>query len=180
MSPSNPCLPPGCVLRQADPRDRLEVKKILFQALNWDKIIYISIGFCLFFAPVLTVVLAIQLLICILVGASILFISYKLNILKYWVIECNSYIVAFGALYCHETHSTISRLYVKKRWRRKGLGSTIINFFIQKGTKPIYLSSLPNRVSFYTRLGFIPISCEKITKTSRAFRKSALVLMKYQ
>ena len=104
MSQSNPFLPPGCVLRQADPRDRLEVKKILFQALNWDKIIFVSIGTCIFFAPVVTFALAVQLAMCIFVGALILFIFYQLNILKYWVIECNRCIVAFGALYCHETH----------------------------------------------------------------------------
>ena len=56
-----------------------------------------------------------------------------------------------------EKKSSIQSLFVAPAWRRRGLGSALVRRLIQEAPLPLYVDSLPERVSFYTRLGFVPL-----------------------
>ncbi len=68
----------------------------------------------------------------------------------------------FRGIYCKENTSSIWRLFVDKRYRRKGLGSKLFgvaeNFANEVSYKNIYLHThrtLNGAIDFWTRMGFI-------------------------
>lgn len=64
-----------------------------------------------------------------------------------------------------EKKSSIQSLFVAPDWRRRGLGSALVRRLIQEAPLPLYVDSLPNRVSFYTRLGFVPLRTKSSPST---------------
>jgi GNAT superfamily N-acetyltransferase len=64
-----------------------------------------------------------------------------------------------------EKKSSIQYLFVAPAWRRRGLGSALVRRLIQEAPLPLYVDSLPNRVSFYTRLGFVPLRTKSSPST---------------
>jgi GNAT superfamily N-acetyltransferase len=64
-----------------------------------------------------------------------------------------------------EKKSSIQSLFVAPAWRRRGLGSALVRRLIQEAPLPLYVDSLPNRVSFYTRLGFVPLRTKSSPST---------------
>jgi GNAT superfamily N-acetyltransferase len=64
-----------------------------------------------------------------------------------------------------EKKSSIQSLFVAPAWRRRGLGSALVRRLIQEAPLPLYVDSLPNRVSFYTHLGFVPLRTKSSPST---------------
>lgn len=86
------------------------------------------------------------------------------EVLKFWVIEYNRQLVAFGELEQHRRGSYIRRLFVEKSWRRKGLGSALVKCFIREATRPIEVIPTSESKTLYTQFGFVKnISAESIT-----------------
>ena len=50
--------------------------------------------------------------------------------------------------------NTLSQLFVKEGYRQRGLGSNLVREISKTTRKPIYVNSLPENISFYTKMGF--------------------------
>lgn len=105
--------------------------------------------------------LNIPIIIYLLILTTILIIKWtKINpnfyISGIWLIEFQGQVVAWGKLTCSQENSYIQSLFVAHALRKRGLGSALVKRLIQEATLPLYVNSLPKRVSFYTRLGFVP------------------------
>ena len=124
-------LPKGCRIRPADPDDKADLKKLLWEfivtegvGLYFQQFIYIPI---LLFAALVSIGIAWILNVDIrilgsLVGLILLVIIYiiwwifiqpGLNWERYLVIECNFRLVACGKIETHPTYSRLNYLYVK-------------------------------------------------------------------
>lgn len=68
---------------------------------------------------------------------------------------CGSAKIAF-----RERYSVIV-VYVAPGHRRRGLGSHLVQHFLQREVLPIYINTKPELMSFYTRLGFVATSQQK-------------------
>jgi GNAT superfamily N-acetyltransferase len=73
-----------------------------------------------------------------------------------WHIKCQGRLVAWAALNKNRKGSRILCLFVVESWRRKGLGSALVNCLIQEASPPLSLFCKHGLVSFYSRLGFVP------------------------
>lgn len=165
MSQSEITLPPGCLLSKANSSDRLEFKKLERQ--------YIIKSF----PPLLVSFLLILVILVLPSGnfnlVSILFIvgflGYVLRLMiiyfrnktffdlsNTWYIKCQGRLVAWAALNQNRKGSRILCLFVVENWRRKGLGSALVNCLIQEAPPPLSLFCEQGLVSFYSRLGFVP------------------------
>lgn len=81
---------------------------------------------------------------------------------RYWVMEYNGQIVGCGRIDIHPQHSEIYDLFVSPAWRSGGVGRSIIQQLIAQSTRPVYLASLPQAVSFYRQFGFRPIAAREL------------------
>ena len=75
-----------------------------------------------------------------------------------WVIESNDVLLGSAQFIQYDTHSYLDQLFVFPAHRNQGFGSDLVNYFRQKGKKPIYLLCHSNLIKYYTRLGFYSIS----------------------
>jgi N-acetylglutamate synthase-like GNAT family acetyltransferase len=76
---------------------------------------------------------------------------------KFWIIEQNGRVIACGKLCCYPTYSMLYNVLVAPEYRSKGIGSALVTQLAQTANKPLYLACYPNKVGFYTRLGFVEI-----------------------
>lgn len=89
----------------------------------------------------------------------------------YWVIECDNQPVACAALTSGKDFCVLYHVVVAKAWRRRSLASYLVNQLVQKSQFPIYLVCKPQRTSFYTQFGFVPVSWQELTNPLRAHFK---------
>lgn len=64
-------------------------------------------------------------------------------------------------------------LFVTRNYRRKGVGSYVVQNPIQRATKPIYVRSALGKARFYTRLGFVKVRLKQLPPTIRRKLKGA-------
>lgn len=82
---------------------------------------------------------------------------------QFWIIECESKLVACGQLRNFSGAQELSSLVVVTAWRQRGLGSYLTQHLIQEATEPLYLECLGEKlVKFYTRFGFVPVSWQDV------------------
>jgi amino-acid N-acetyltransferase len=135
------------------------------------------------------------ILILLFTGALIaefllIFRGALLNCQNYWLIECNSHLVAYGAVSSYKTHSVISNLYVNPAWRGQGLGSSLIRHLIGQATRPLYLVCKPKMIQFYENFGFVPAPWHELPPPMKVkfrrfrpqhnLRSFPLVIMQYR
>ncbi|MDF5730232.1 MAG: GNAT family N-acetyltransferase [Rhizonema sp. PD38] len=78
---------------------------------------------------------------------------------QFWVIECESKLVACGQLRNFSGAQELGSLIVASAWRSRGLGTFLIMHLIRQATQPLYLECLGQRLAqFYERFGFVSIS----------------------
>ncbi len=92
------------------------------------------------------------------------FSKTKANRLKALFVLKNRYIVGFIFFYETNTYSFVSSLRVKINYRKKGLGSYLVNQAIQEAIRPIFLIPTSESFKFYTNLGFEPVSIHQLPK----------------
>jgi N-acetylglutamate synthase-like GNAT family acetyltransferase len=178
--PQFPSLPAECVLRPASPADKPLIQRLLTnleQETRSDNPLSPwlsnSLGLGLLgMVGVLAVVSAggvrslLRFLTLPLFLVSVGFLLVNLALQRewnqYWVIETKGYLVACAKLQRYGKYSVLYDLYVVPDWRKKGVGSHLVNFLGQQANKPLYLACLPSRLSFYQRLGFAPIAPKKL------------------
>ena len=101
-------------------------------------------------------------LLLVSVGFVLVSLSLQREWNQYWVIEANGYLVACAKLQRCGKYSVLYDLYVVPDWRKKGIGSHLVNFLGEQANRPLYLACLPSRLAFYRRLGFAPIAPKKL------------------
>lgn len=110
---------------------------------------------------------------------------------QFWLIECNSQIVACGQLRHFYQAQELSSLIVVPAWRKQGLGTALTQHLIQAATEPLYLECLGKKLAaFYTHRGFVPVSWQDLPKSlkpkfgltqlARKFLKIPVIIMQYQ
>ncbi|WP_017314357.1 GNAT family N-acetyltransferase [Mastigocladopsis repens] len=78
---------------------------------------------------------------------------------QFWVIECDSQLVACGQLRNFSGAQELGSLVVSSAWRGRGLGTALTQHLINQATQPLYLECLGQRLAqFYSRFGFVPIT----------------------
>ena len=73
-----------------------------------------------------------------------------------FVVACNGRLVAYAILFHQNKLTVLQYLFVAPSFRKQGIGSYLIQTLTQKTHKPLFLWGLPNKVRFYTGLGFVP------------------------
>jgi N-acetylglutamate synthase-like GNAT family acetyltransferase len=185
MSDSFP-LPAGCTLRPAKITDKPKIQQMLknlereiapesaairqqvwgiaitlvIMTLSTSSLPWVEIR-TLFQIVVASIVLA-ALLVCLAT-----WVMQEREWTQYWVIEFNGYLVACAKLQRHGHYSALFDLYVVPDWRRKGVGSCLVNAIGQKANKPLYLACLPARLPFYQRLGFSQVAPKRLSPLIR-------------
>jgi N-acetylglutamate synthase-like GNAT family acetyltransferase len=81
---------------------------------------------------------------------------------RYWVLESDHSLIACAKLNRQSDYSVLYDVYVFPTWRGQGLGSYLVNYLTQHATKPLYLATLPARLPFYKRLGFVPVPVSRL------------------
>ena len=110
---------------------------------------------------------------------------------QFWVIECDSNLVACEQLRNFSGVQELGSLVVVKNWRNRGLATYLTTYLIQQATQPLYLECLGNRLEkFYARFGFVPISWEKVphslkfkfgvSQLGKKLLRVPVVIMQYQ
>lgn len=81
---------------------------------------------------------------------------------QFFVIECDSKIVACGQLRSFSGAQELGSLVVVPAWRNQGLGSCLVKHLIKQSTQPLYLECASRLTQFYTSFGFLPISWKEV------------------
>lgn len=179
MAQSEIRLPPGCLLRQANSSDLLDFKQLGRQNAfnNFRLLLAFLVGLNL-------LVIFVYLLTAWIIGSLFLFArNFKmilfllgstwvsfffgcvlgffttnscLDLSNTWIIKCQGQLVAWVTLRRSTKGSNILVLFVVKNWRKRGLGSALINHLIQEVSPPLSVICTDKLVSFYSRLGFVP------------------------
>ena len=175
-----PSLPADCVLRPASPSDKPLIQRLLVnleQETRSDNPLsaWISNGVSVGLLGIVGVFAAVAAgglrsllrlltlpLLLVTVGFLLVSLSLQREWNQYWVIETKGYLVACAKLQRYGKYSVLYDLYVVPDWRKKGVGSHLVNFLGQQANKPLYLACLPSRLAFYRRLGFAPIAPKKL------------------
>lgn len=119
----------------------------------------------------LTVILMIASLTMLVLYILLIPTEPLFNWAMYWVIECDSYPIACAALTSDADCCVLYHVVVAKPWRRQSIASYLVHHLVQKSELPVYLVCKPKRASFYTHLGFVPISWQQLSKPLRAHFK---------
>lgn len=167
MRPAEIRLPPGCLLRKANSSDRLEFKQLERRNTirTYPQFFVLFLVLTLIMTPVLIsyhpLLLAFGVGVLWVPSTSRLILMYFSNKLSFfdlsntWYIKCQGRLVAWIALSRETNGSVIQVLFVDKTWRRRGLGSALVERIIQEAHPPISLHCTHQLVSFYSRLGFV-------------------------
>lgn len=75
---------------------------------------------------------------------------------KFWIIDQEERIVACGKLCGYSTYSVVQDVTVLPQYRRQGIGSALVKHLSKHPSKPLYWACLPDKIGFYTQLGFNP------------------------
>ena len=73
---------------------------------------------------------------------------------KSWIIEQEGRIVACGKRCRYGTYSVLYDVMVLPQYRRQGIGSALFQHLSKHASKPLYLACFPDKIGFYTQLGF--------------------------
>lgn len=85
---------------------------------------------------------------------------------QFWLIECDSKIVACGQLRQFCKAQELSSLIVVPAWRKQGLGTALTQHLIQSATEPLYLECLGDKLAkFYSHFGFVPVSWQELPQS---------------
>ncbi|MDB9315380.1 GNAT family N-acetyltransferase [Spirulina sp. CS-785/01] len=110
----------------------------------------------------LTLVLWIGVILSFL---RVLLLMYS-EVLRQWsnycVIEHQNRLIACSGLRITASYSVIYNLFVHPQWRGQYLGSQLVQTLTQKARPPLYLACKPQRLNFYTRLGFQRVNYEQL------------------
>ena len=109
---------------------------------------------------------------------------------NFWVVEEKQTLIACGQLRPWGKIKELSSLTVLTSYRRKKIGTYLVQYLIQQTDTTIYLSCASNLKSFYNISGFKQISWSKIpnqlkpefglSKMIATIRSKQLIFMKYQ
>ncbi|NJO41753.1 MAG: GNAT family N-acetyltransferase [Cyanobacteria bacterium CRU_2_1] len=175
-------LPTGYVLRPAIAADRWQVQRLL---RNFDRevnpdlfwqthivqyVIFgfgMAIGIHLIFTVGIQVLLGVAGLTGIIVTIILLKTALSKEWRKFWVIEYRGRLIACAKLCQYRNYSLLYNVLVAAEWRKRGLGSALVNRLGQEATKPLYLACHPDKLRFYTRLGFVEVSPQKLSSPIR-------------
>jgi GNAT superfamily N-acetyltransferase len=102
----------------------------------------------------------------VFMSAALFLIGAGISILFYLIFKVFiDYVLPFfnPRIKLNRSHeeTKIGLLFVTANYRRRGLGSALVKRLIQEVTLPLYVHSIPDAVSFYTRLGFVPLRSYK-------------------
>jgi N-acetylglutamate synthase-like GNAT family acetyltransferase len=86
---------------------------------------------------------------------------------KFWIIEHQGRVIACGKLCCYPTYSVLYNVLVSPEYRGKGIGSALVNQLGQTANKPLYLACYPDKIGFYTRLGFVEMRSHDLSPMLR-------------
>jgi N-acetylglutamate synthase-like GNAT family acetyltransferase len=100
-------------------------------------------------------------------GFSLLGIIFSQEWKKFWIIEQQGRVVACGKLCVYATYSVLYNVLVSPDYRGKGMGSALVRHLGQEATKPLYLACFPDRIGFYTRLGFAEMGSAELSPMLR-------------
>lgn len=85
---------------------------------------------------------------------------------QFSVIECNERTIACGQLRAFPGAQELGSLVVAPDWRRKGLGSYLVEYLIERATQPLYLECLGHKLAeFYARFGFVAVTWEELPRS---------------
>lgn len=88
---------------------------------------------------------------------------------QFWVIECDSNIIACGQLRNFTQAQELGSLVVTKKWRNRGLGTILTQHLIEEATQPLYLECLGDKlVNYYTKFGFITIEFQDLSPSIKS------------
>lgn len=178
-------LPPECILRPARPTDRVAIRMLAYRLSRWaipasshSQLICQEIAVILAIAIPTTLL---TFLILEITGITDKLTDFKIFICRsiFWlamilpffleylvifqskcsecfVVACNGRLVAYAILFHQNKLTVLQYLFVAPSFRKQGIGSYLIQSLTQKTHKPLFLWSLPNKVRFYTGLGFVP------------------------
>jgi N-acetylglutamate synthase-like GNAT family acetyltransferase len=141
------------IIRPAEVKDNWQIQYLF---LSWDvsdkkaKIIALIV-------IILLLIFAVNNL-WLFVAINIILLIYNFTVKRfsnYWVIDNNGSIIGCAELRNYQTHSVLVNLMVKRKHRRKKIGSSLLEYLILKAKKPFYLSCFSNVISFYRRFGFV-------------------------
>jgi N-acetylglutamate synthase-like GNAT family acetyltransferase len=126
---------------------------------------YLVLGFLL--AIVISLSFLIGLMFLLGVGCGIAFSFIKMIFSqewkKFWIIEQEGRIVACGKLCCYSTYSVLYDVMVLPQYRRQGIGSALVQHLSKHASKPLYLACFPDKIGFYTQLGFMPMGSANLS-----------------
>jgi N-acetylglutamate synthase-like GNAT family acetyltransferase len=66
--------------------------------------------------------------------------------------------IGWASINSQKNYSVLENLYVKWDFRRKKVGTLLVQTLVQEEIKPLYVQSAHHAVSFYKKLGFTPVS----------------------
>ncbi|MBW4515146.1 MAG: GNAT family N-acetyltransferase [Timaviella obliquedivisa GSE-PSE-MK23-08B] len=156
---------PAYSTRPAIASDRWQIQRLLnkfeqeapWRSRGWHSL---TLGFLLVLGISLSFLLGLKFLqgIVGLATCGITFSFIKIVVSqewkKFWVIEQEGRIVACGKLCRYGTHSVLYDVLVLPQYRRQGMGSALVKHLTQQASKPLYLACCPDKIGFYTQLGF--------------------------
>jgi N-acetylglutamate synthase-like GNAT family acetyltransferase len=86
---------------------------------------------------------------------------------KFWIVEQKGRVVGCGKLCEYVTYSMVYNVLVLPEYRHQGMGSALVKQLIAHATKPLYLACFPNKIGFYTRLGFVQMRSSDLSPMLR-------------
>jgi N-acetylglutamate synthase-like GNAT family acetyltransferase len=166
------------IIRPAIASDRWQIQQLL---RNFDReatqrsrqLYYVILGLLTALGLNLILLLGLKVLWTILglVGLggtfSLLGIIFSKEWKKFWIIEQQGRVVACGKLCTYATYSVLYNVLVSPEYRGKGMGSALINRVGREATRPLYLACFPDKVGFYTRLGFVEMRSSELSPMLR-------------
>lgn len=82
----------------------------------------------------------------------------RLHRSRFWVIESEKRLIAFGRLCNLNNAQELASLFVVPEWRHQGIGTYLAQHLIEQASQPLYLKCRADKlVPFYSRLGFVPV-----------------------
>jgi GNAT superfamily N-acetyltransferase len=161
-------VPPNCILRPSQIQDLQQLASLDLQlhqpdrrTRRWRNLAALAfLGFSIFVA-----LKDLRLLAMVMLGfAPIYFILGWLGWLirhppmqdwmDYWVVECDQRLIACAKWRHYDSYSQLISVYVDRKWRQTGIGSSLLERLIGQTVQPIYVLSDPFLVGFYQRFGF--------------------------
>lgn len=82
---------------------------------------------------------------------------------QFWVVECESKVVACAQLRTFAQAQELGSLVVARAWRSRGLGTYLTKHLIAEAREQLYLECLGEKLQrFYARFGFTPVAWQEL------------------